>query len=193
MISKPSADHDKDFYKNQLAQERIRHKQLILECENRGNEIAEQLKIEIEKNNELNETIGLLTSEENMEEALQKQTELLEMLSKSQISTDKTKVLNLCSKLIIHFKADNVRNFLNSVKSVLGEVEEENHSNMLCYAKTRVGSNITIANTEYDNFDDFEQDVLRQFKPAQDHLQLNQEIMMLNQAGSTVAEHPNSK
>lgn len=91
-------------------------------------------------------------------------------------------VLSICKNSIIHFKKDNIRNFLDSVKVAYAEVASaDSKAKVIAYAKTRVDNDVIISQTEYATFDDFEKALIARFKPAEDTLQVNQQIMLMRQ------------
>ena len=181
----------KEQYKNQLAREKLEAERLIKATEEKGRQIINKLKIEKENlEKELKQvkeaSVICVDGEDNrdfeMEEMIRLMTQNIQLLTRNQISEVRDKVKSRCRQTIIEFKSNNVRNFLNSVRSAVDAEENNEHKVMVIdYAKTRVGNDITISTTTYANFGDFEKSVLAQFKPAQDHLQLNQEIMLLSQ------------
>lgn len=63
------------------------------------------------------------------------------------------------------------------LKVIMLEIDEASMLKVLDYAKTRVESDILISKATYETFDASEIDILRQFKPTQDHTQLQQQIM----------------
>lgn len=89
-----------------------------------------------------------------------------------------------CKTNIIEFKKKNIRNFLNSVKVALDEFEETDvdcRKKVIEYARARVDNDIVISQNNYADFDSFKKDVLKQFKPPMDTLQITQAITLLRQ------------
>lgn len=189
----------KEEYKVRLAKEKFEAEKIIKETEEKGKRLIETLKAEkenLEKElQQVKEASVICVGEneettEDMEEMMRLMTANIQLLTRNQISEARDKVKSRCRQTIIEFKANNVRNFLNSVRSAVdAEAENENKSIVLDYAKTRVGNDILISTTTFDNFGDFERQVLQQFKPAQDHLQLNQEIMLLGQGSDDLKKY----
>ena len=89
---------------------------------------------------------------------------------------------NICKTTIIPFKKNNVRNFLTSVNAAIKACGEARLADVLEYAKTRVDNDVVVLATEFETFRDFEQTVLRQFKPTQDDMQIAHLIAFLQQS-----------
>lgn len=203
----------KEQYKKQLLDEREEFNRRIKETEERGLNLKQALleqeeerkrqqersdELERDKQRLLNELEQIRQHELRREaapedldmDAMQQIAEALRLLTANQISSESGKTLAICRQTVIDFKKENVRNFLNSVGSAYEAVQGEDQKlRVLDYAKTRVGSDILISNKIFESLDDFEQDVLRQFRPAQDHLQLNQEIMLLRQGEDDIHKY----
>lgn len=117
-----------------------------------------------------------------MAELNKKLVSMMEKSEQAQISVQQNNVLGVCRNGIVNFKKDNIRNFLNSVKSTIARFEPEHLKlEVLEYAKSRCDQNIVISEKKYQNYDDFEADVLQQFKPARTSTDVHNEITMLKQ------------
>lgn len=98
-------------------------------------------------------------------------------------------VMQTCKTLIINFKAENVSNFLSSVRDAIDEVGEENAKKVLNYAKTRVEKSTVISQQEYSDFKKFERDVLTEFKPPQNLSQMTLKVSLMIQEEDNVTEY----
>lgn len=108
--------------------------------------------------------------------------QMMQQLQLAQLSAQKNSLLTTCRNGIVNFRKDNIRNFLNSVKSTMDRFPDQPMKvEVLEFAKTRCDQNIVISETKYENYEKFEKDVLEQFKPARTCTDVHNEITMIKQ------------
>lgn len=126
----------------------------------------------------------------NMADQIELLTQLMAKMVDVQQQSSTRSVTNVCRNTIITFKKENVRNFLHSVEQAYKEYDgvEDLQLKVLEYAQSRVDTNVEISQKTYESFESFKKDMLNQFKPKEDILQLNQKILMLQQTHDETVE-----
>ena len=148
----------KEQYKNQLAREKLEAERLIKATEEKGRQIINKLKIE----------------KENLEK------ELKQVKEASVICVDGEDNRDFGMEEMIRLMTQNIQLLTrNQISEVRDKVKSRCRQTIIEFKSNNVRN--FLNSVRYANFGDFEKSVLAQFKPAQDHLQLNQEIMLLSQ------------
>lgn len=85
-------------------------------------------------------------------------------------------------KLIEKFDKEKIAHFLETVRTVYNSfTQEEAKAMVLNIAKLRLPINSEIANSEYENFAEFQTDVLNKFRPPESVAHMRQQIALLMQ------------
>lgn len=135
----------------------------------------------VDENDEDVESLSSYKSEAIPSDALTLIAQMLQKLTEAELSKPKFGVANICKNNLVPFQRDDIRNFLKSVEHAVKEAGPSKEAAVVQFAKTRVKGDLTISTTDYESFSRFESDVIRQFKPSEDHSTLETKLAMLVQ------------
>lgn len=121
-------------------------------------------------------------SDDTLDEMEARIVDCIERLTNLENQRKRRSVPEICRDILIPFKKTNVRNFLNAVRAATKEFDKpEDIKKVIEIAQSKVDDDVIISQKKYDDYDSFCADILKQFKPSEDPVQLTQRLMMLQQ------------